>query len=158
MQTVELIASMKAHTPFQPLLLVSLISLLAACASEAPAPVVKPVATPAQAPASPLPAHQRELSGSLLNVPNAADVELALLAVDERGRPQALLGNIQLRGTGGVMGFRLPFNPQTFNKHPRIELHGRANQAGRLILRLPPQPISRAETQALGELRLVPAP
>ncbi|MGB4072375.1 YbaY family lipoprotein [Pseudomonas sp.] len=158
MQPVELIASMKAHTPFQPLLLVSLFSLLAACASEAPAPAAQPVVAPAQVLAAPLPAHQRELSGSLLNVPNEADVELALLAVDARGRPQALLGNIQLRGTGNPLAFRLPFNPETFNKHSRIELHGRANQAGRLILRLPPQPISRAETQALGELRLVPAP
>lgn len=158
MKTVELSAPMKAHTPFRALLLVSLISLLAACASETPAPVVKPVVTPAQAPVAPLPAHQRELSGSLLNVPNQADVELALLAVDQRGRPQALLGNIQLRGTGSPLAFRLPFNPQTFNKHGRIELHGRAHQAGRLILRLPPQPIARGETQALGELRLVPAP
>lgn len=107
---------------------------------------------------APLPAYQRELSGSLMNVPNAADVELALLAVDQRGRPQALLGNIQLRGTGNPLAFRLPFNPETFNKHSRIELHGRANQAGRLILRLPAQPIARSETQALGKLRLVPAP
>ena len=105
-----------------------------------------------------MPAYQRELSGSLLNVPNEADVELALLAVDQRGRPQALLGNIQLRGTGKPLAFRLPFNPETFNKHSRIELHGRANQAGRLILRLPEQPIARGDTQALGELRLVPAP
>lgn len=148
---------MKVPTAFRALLPVGLLGLLAACASEAPAPVVKPVAAPV-ASVAPLPAHQRELSGSLLNIPNAADVELALLAVDARGRPQALLGNIQLRGTGGVLDFRLPFNPQTFNKHSHIELHGRANQAGRLILRLPPQPISRAETQALGELRLAPAP
>ena len=95
------------------------------------------------------------MSGSLLNVPNAADVELALLAVDARGRPQALIGSIQLRGNGNPLVFHLPFNPETFNKHSRIELHGRANQAGRLILRLPPQPIARGETQALGELRLV---
>ena len=98
------------------------------------------------------------MSGSLLNVPNAADVELALLAVDARGRPQALIGSIQLRGNGNPLAFHLPFNPETFNKHSRVELHGRTNQAGRLILRLPPQPIARGETQALGELRLVPAP
>ena len=151
---------MKAPKPLQPLILMSLIALLAACASDS-SPTTKPAApppTPAQAEAAPLPAYQRELSGSLLNVPNEADVELALLAVDPRGRPQALLGNIQLRGTGKPLAFRLPFNPETFNKHSRIELHGRANQAGRLILRLPEQPIARSETQALGELRLVPAP
>ena len=151
---------MKAPTPLQPLILVSLIALLTACASDSP-PLAKPTVqtpTPTPAEAKPLPAYQRELSGSLLNVPNQADVELALLAVDQRGRPQALLGNIQLRGTGNPLAFRLPFNPETFNKHSRIELHGRANQAGRLILRLPAQPIARSETQALGELRLVPAP
>lgn len=151
---------MKAPTPLQPLILISLIALLTACASDSP-PLAKPTVqtpTPTPAEAKPLPAYQRELSGSLLNVPNQADVELALLAVDQRGRPQALLGNIQLRGTGNPLAFRLPFNPETFNKHSRIELHGRANQAGRLILRLPAQPIARSETQALGELRLVPAP
>ena len=151
---------MKAPTPLQPLILVSLIALLTACASDSPPPAKPTVQTPTPTPAEakPLPAYQRELSGSLLNVPNEADVELALLAVDQRGRPQTLLGNIQLRGTGNPLAFRLPFNPETFNKHSRIELHGRANQAGRLILRLPAQPIARSETQALGELRLVPAP
>lgn len=149
-----------AHIPFRPLILLGLITLLTACASDNPAPTLPPPPAPSQTPTqtAPLPAYQRELSGSLLGVPAAADVELALLAVDPRGRPQALLGNIQLRGNGGALPFRLPFNPDTFNQHPRIELHGRAHQAGRLILRLPPQPIRRAETQALGSLHLVPAP
>ncbi|HEX5844314.1 MAG TPA: hypothetical protein VFY62_17700 [Pseudomonas sp.] len=146
--------------PFRPLILLGLITLLTACASDNPAPTLPTTPAPSQTPmqTAPLPAYQRELSGSLLGVPAAADVELALLAVDPRGRPQALLGNIQLRGNGGALPFRLPFNPDTFNQHPRIELHGRAHQAGRLILRLPPQPIRRAETQALGSLHLVPAP
>lgn len=149
-----------AHIPFRPLILLGLITLLTACASDNPAPTLPTTPAPSQTPTqtAPLPAYQRELSGSLLGVPAAADVELALLAVDPRGRPQALLGNIQLRGNGGALPFRLPFNPDTFNQHPRIELHGRAHQAGRLILRLPPQPIRRAETQALGSLHLVPAP
>ncbi len=146
---------MKAPVPLQPLIILSLLALLTACASDNPPPANPTPSAPVQAP---LPAYQRELSGSLLNVPNEADVELALLAVDERGRPQALLGNIQLRGTGNPLAFRLPFNPETLNKHSRIELHGRANQAGRLILRLPERPIAHGETQALGELRLVPAP
>lgn len=151
---------MKDLMPLQPLILLSLATLLAACASDSPPPAKPTPPAPVQAPAetAPLPAYQRELSGSLLNVPSEAVVELALLAVDPRGNPQALLGNIQLRGTGNPLAFRLPFNPETFNKHSRIELHGRANQAGRLILRLPAQPIARGETQALGELRLVPAP
>jgi uncharacterized lipoprotein YbaY len=143
--------------PFRPLLLLSLLGLLAACASDAPPPV-QPAPAPVKPQAAPLPAHQRELSGSLLDVPAAAEVELALLAVDQRGRPQAILGNIQLRATGNSLPFRLPFNPETFNKHQRIELHGRVHQSGSLILRLPPQPIRRAETQSLGSLRLVPAP
>jgi uncharacterized lipoprotein YbaY len=151
---------MNTHTPSPALLILSLLALLAACTRDstklaAPNPIA-PTQTPAKA--APLPAYQRELSGSLLNVPKEAEVELALLAVDPRGNPEALLGNIQLRGTGNPLAFRLPFNPQTFNKHARIELHGRANQAGRLILRLPPQRIARGETQALGELRLAPAP
>ncbi len=151
---------MKAHAPFRPLILVSLLALLSACASDSPAPATPTPVAPPETPSTPapLPAHQRELNGSLLNVPNAADVELALLAIDARGRPQALIGSIQLRGNGNPLAFHLPFNPETFNKHSRVELHGRANQAGRLILRLPPQPIARGETQALGELRLVPAP
>lgn len=151
---------MNAHTPFPALLILGLLALLAACTRDSAAPTAPTPITPTQAPAkaAPLPAYQRELSGSLLNAPKEADVELALLAVDQRGNPEALLGNIQLRGTGNPLAFRLPFNPQTFNKHTRIELHGRANQAGRLILRLPPQPIARGDTQTLGELRLVPAP
>lgn len=145
-----------AHTPFRPLLLLSLLGLLAACASDAPP--VQPAPALAKPQVAPLPANLRELSGSLLNVPAAAEVELALLAVDQKGRPQAMLGNIQLRATGNSLPFRLPFNPDTFNKHQRIELHGRAHQSGSLILRLPPQLIRRAETQSLGSLRLVPAP
>ncbi|MDP3815249.1 YbaY family lipoprotein [Pseudomonas sp.] len=149
-----------AQTSFRPLLLLSLLGLLTACASDSPAPPLPTPAAPSQTQAkiAPLPAHLRELSGSLLGVPAAAEVELALLAVDQRGRPQAMLGNIQLRATGNSLPFRLPFNPETFNKHQRIELHGRAHQSGSLILRLPPQLIRRAETQSLGSLRLVPAP
>lgn len=148
---------MKNRTPLQSLIALSLVVLLAACTRDGP-PATTTMPPQAQAATAPLPAYQRELSGSLLNVPSGADVELALLAVDERGRPQALLGNIQLRGTGSPLAFRLPFNPDTFSKHTRIELHGRANQAGRLILRLPAQPITQAETQTLGQLRLAPAP
>ncbi|MHA6495180.1 YbaY family lipoprotein [Pseudomonas borbori] len=150
---------MNAQTPLRPLLLLSLTGLLAACASDAPPPAPAPP-TPPAAPTAlpPTPAHQRELTGSLLNVPTAADVELAMLAVDDKGRPQTLLGNIQLRGTGAAVPFRLPFNPETFNRHTRIELHGRAHQAGRLILRLQPQTIRQAQSQDLGELPMVPAP
>lgn len=149
---------MNARMSFRQLILLSLLGLAAGCASEAPLAPVQQAATQAPSQTTPLPAHQRELSGNLLGVPAAADVELALLAVDERGRPYTLLGNIQLRGSEASLPFRLPFNPEAFNRHPRIELHGRAHQAGRLILRLPAQSIRQAESQALGDLRLEPAP
>ena len=140
----------------------TLAGLLAACAGEPavpPQPTTKPTpeASSTAAPA-PLPAHLRELSGSLLGIPSGGEVELALLLIDARGLPQGLLGNIQLTGSGAALPFRLPFNPQAFIPGTRVELRGRVNQAGRLILRLPPQPIRHYDSQQLGELRLVPAP
>jgi len=140
----------------------TLTVLLAACAS---APAVAPQAATKPAPAAsiaaapaPLPAHQRELSGSLLGVPSGGEVELALLLVDARGLPQGLLGNLRLTGSGAALPFRLPFNPEAFIPGVKVELRGRVNQAGRLILRLPPQAIRHNDSQQLGELRLVPAP
>jgi uncharacterized lipoprotein YbaY len=140
----------------------TLPALLAACAGEPavsprPASTPAPAATIAAAPA-PLPAYLRELSGSLLGAPSDSEVELALLMIDARGLPQGLLGNIQLTGSGAALPFRLPFNPEAFIPGTRVELRGRVNQAGRLILRLPPQPIRHNDSQRLGELRLVPAP
>ncbi|NQD91619.1 hypothetical protein HP532_03000 [Pseudomonas sp. CrR25] len=136
--------------------------LLAACAGEPPARPQPPPAPverePAEAVPAPLPAHLRELSGSLLGIPSGAEVELALLTLDERGLPHGLLGNIQLRGDGAPLPFRLPFNPESFALGVRIELRGRAHQGGQLILRLPPLPIRHASSQAVGALRLVPAP
>lgn len=142
----------------------ALIGLLAACAGEPAAPppqTAKPEPEPettAETAPAPLPAHLRELSGSLLGVPNDAEVELALLTIDERGLPHGLLGNLQLRGSGAPLTFRLPFNPESFARGIRVELRGRAHLAGRLILRLPPQLIRHADNQSVGELRLVPAP
>lgn len=140
----------------------TLAGLLAACAGAPavpPQPTTKPTpeASIAAAPA-PLPAHLRELSGRLLGVPRDGEVELALLLVDARGLPQGLLGNIQLTGNGATLPFRLPFNPKAFIPGVQVELRGRVNRAGRLILRLPPQPIRHSDSQQLGELQLVPAP
>ncbi len=157
-QRSPVIALMKAPTPFRPLILLSLLAVLSACTRDTPEPPVAVAAPPVQAAPTPLQAHQRELTGSLLNIPLAAEVELALLAVDQRGRPHATLGTAQLRSNGTPLDFRLVFDPQTFAKHSRVELHGRANQAGKLILRLPPQPIIQANSQTLGALHLVPAP
>lgn len=146
----------------RPLAPFALAGLLAACASEPvppPQPPPKPASeTAADVAPAPLPAHLRELSGNLLGVPSNAEVELALLLIDARGLPLGLLGTIQLTGSGAALPFRLPFDPQAFLPGTRVELRGRVNQAGRLILRLPPQPIRHNDSQQLGELQLVPAP
>ncbi|MGH8434134.1 MAG: hypothetical protein ACRERX_06555 [Pseudomonas sp.] len=140
-----------------PALLIAL-SLLAACASEPPAPVQAPTTPKAAVVPTPLPANLRELSGSLLNVPAGSDVELALLVIDERNRPQRLLGNITLSGNGATLPFSLRFNPESFPSGARVELRGRVSRSAQLILRLPPLRIQSATSQALGELRFVTAP
>lgn len=144
----------------RPLAPLALAGLLAACAGE---PVAPPPQTPAPVPpletaAPPLPAHLRELSGNLLDIPSGAEVELALLTIDPRGLPQDLLGSLQLRGSGTPLPFRLSFDPAAFAQGIRVELRGRAHFAGRLILRLQPRLIRHADNQSVGELRLVPAP
>ncbi len=147
--------------PLRLLTLLSLVGLLAACAAKPPlAPQLPAEPAPAASgeTAAPLPAYLRELSGSLLGVPHGAEAELALLVLDQRGLPDGLLGNIQIRGNGAPLPFRLPFNPQAFAPGARVELRGRVHVSGRLILRLLPLPIRHAQSQSLGELRLVPAP
>ncbi|WP_137820076.1 MULTISPECIES: hypothetical protein [unclassified Pseudomonas] len=140
----------------RPLALLIALGLLAACTSKAPAPL--PAPAKAAATATPLPAHLRELSGSLLDVPAGGDVELALLVIDERNRPQRLLGNITLSGNGATLRFSLRFNPESFPPGARVELRGRVSRSAQLILRLPPLRIQSATSQALGELRFESAP
>lgn len=142
-----------------------LFLLLAACAGEPPKPVTPPAATkpevaikPAAPIAQPLPAHLRELRGSLLTPPAGSDVELALLVVDERDRPQRLLASQALAGTGNALPFRLRLDPQQFPGGARIELRARISQSGRLILRLPPQRVLQADSRDFGALPLVSAP
>lgn len=147
------------------LVVLCLAGLLAACGSDRPkseapapaAPVAKAVNKPVDAP-GPLPAYQRELSGTLLEVPAGADVELALLVIDERGRPQRLLASSDLTGTGQALPYHLRFNPEAFPAGARVELRGRASRSGQLILHLPPQRIAQAQTQATGPLRFEKAP
>ncbi len=57
-----------------------------------------------------LPAYQRELSGTLQGVPAGAEVELALLVIDDKDRPQQLLASSSLIGTNQVLPFHLRFN------------------------------------------------
>ena len=147
------------------LVVLSLAALLAACGSDRPKPEQPPVAPPAAKPVvkkteelGPLPAYQRELSGTLVGIPTGAEVELALLVIDERGRPQRLLANEDFTGTGQDLPYRLRFNPEAFPAGARVELRGRASQSGQLILHLPPLPIAQAATQATGPLRFERAP
>ncbi|MFB4391966.1 MULTISPECIES: YbaY family lipoprotein [unclassified Pseudomonas] len=146
------------------LVVLSIAALLAACGSDRPKPEQAPPPVPARTVVKqpetpgPLPAHQRELSGTLLEVPPGAKVELALLVIDERGRPQRLLASETFTGTGQALPYHLRFNPEAFPAGARVELRGRATQSGQLILHLPPRLVAQAETQAIGPLRFEKAP
>ena len=149
----------------RPLVLLALFSVLVACSSHTPKP-----APPAPAPQQekklpgveedlgPLPAYQREVSGQLNGVPAGAEVELALLVIDDRSRPQQLLASSVLIGNNKPLAFRLRFNPDAFPAGGRVELRGRASQSGQLILHLPAVRITQAITQTTGPLQLVKAP
>jgi uncharacterized lipoprotein YbaY len=160
------LALLELHMPLRPLVLLSFFGLLVACSSAPkpapplPGPAPQQAQKKAQESASlgPLPAYQRELSGTLQGVPTGAEVELALLVIDERGRPQQLLANSNLIGNDHVLAFRLRFNPESFPIGARVELRGRASQSGQLILHLPAQRIDQPITQALGQLQFVKAP
>ena len=145
------------------LVVLSLACLLVACGSDRPKTEPAPTPPPTKAAAAPktpgpLPAYQREVSGTLLEVPAGAEVELALLVIDTRGRPQRLLASDTLTGTGQPLPYALRFNPEAFPANARVELRGRASQSGQLILHLPSQPLLRPETQATGPLRFERAP
>ena len=148
----------------RPLVLLTLFGFLVACSSPAPKP-----STPQPQPAQekkvpgledlgPLPAYQREINGSLSNVPAGAEVEMALLVIDDRSRPQQLLASSVLTGNGKPLAFRLRFNPEAFPAGARVELRGRASQSGQLILHLPAVRITQPITQTTGPLQLVKAP
>ncbi|MCO6058933.1 YbaY family lipoprotein [Pseudomonas sp. MOB-449] len=140
----------------RPLIPLLLAALLAACASEEPAPELPTPAPQSRVEATP--AHLRELSGVLQAPPSGSEVELALMSIDNRDRPQRLLGSLVLNGNGGPLPFRLLFNPESFPRGERVELRGRASLSGQLILKLPPRLILQPESQSLGPLQMVPAP
>lgn len=147
--------------PFRALVVLSFAALLAACSSDEPKPVLapkSPVAAKQPAAPAPLPAYQREISGTLLGIPSGAEVELALLVIDERGRPQRLLASSNLNANGQDLPFQLRFNPEVFPAGARVELRGRASQSGQLILHLPPLAVASPQTQATGPLRFEKAP
>ena len=49
-----------------------------------------------------------------------AEVELALLVIDEKDRPQQLLASSSLIGTNQVLPFHLRFNPESFPSGARV--------------------------------------
>ncbi len=146
------------------LAVISLTGLLAACStSEPPRPTATPAKTAPNAiklPADqgPLLPYQRELSGQLLGVPAGAEVELALLVIDDRNRPQKLLSSTRLTGNNQSLPFQLRFNPEAFPVGARVELRGRASQSGQLTLHLPSVLITSPDTQSLGQLQFAPVP
>ena len=142
--------------PLRTLVLLCLASLLVACSSEPPKSAQPKTDAPADL--GPLPSYQRELSGVLTGVPAGAEVELAMLIVDDRGRPQGLMASSKIVGNNQALPFKLRFNPQAFPTGMRVELRGRASQSGQLILHLPSRIINQPTTQALGTLAFVKAP
>lgn len=136
----------------------ALLAALVGCSSppvEPPQPQPVPPVELSSAPHSKL---LNELRGSLLGAPEGSEVELALLEVNERNRPDKLLSSLKLSGRGAELPFLLKFNPDAFPEGQRVELRGRVTRSGQLIMRLPARPIHSAASQALGPLQLVPAP
>ena len=142
--------------PSRSLVSLALAALLAGCSSQ---PANEPEATqPIELSTAPHSKTLNELSGTLIGAPEGSVVELALLQVDQRDQPDRLLSNVQLSGRGAALPFILQFNPDSFPAGQRVELRGRVTQDGQLIMRLPPRHIESSASQALGPLRLVPAP
>ncbi|UNT13022.1 YbaY family lipoprotein [Pseudomonas sp. I3-I5] len=149
--------------PLRALAVLCCAALLTACGSDQPKTEQPPAPAPAKVskktqPLGPLPAYQRELSGTLLGIPAGAEVELALLVIDDRDRPQQLLASSTLPGTGQALPYQLRFNPEAFPAGARVELRGRASRSGQLIMHLPPLRITQAQTQATGPLQFEKAP
>lgn len=136
----------------------ALSGLLVACASTPGTTPPEPTPAPAMSEAKAAAVQQPGLRGELLGVAPGADVDLALLGVDMRGRPRALLGQVHLRGDGEPLSFHLPVQPQATQQDLRLELRGRVSHSGRLVQRLPARTIAELTDQDLGALHLVPAP
>lgn len=144
--------------PHLPLITLALSGLLAACASDPTNTPAPPAPAPVQTEAAAAQPQGSGLRGRLLGVAANADVDLALLAVDLRGRPRTLLAQVHLRGDGQPLPFHLPLHGGQVPPDLRIELRGRVSQSGRLVQRLPARSIAELGDQDLGTLHLVPAP
>ena len=140
-----------------PLLPLALTTLLAACSSQTPAPDPQPLRD-APSPVQET-THQPGLRGTLVGAAPGALVEVALLRVDQRGRPVGLISQQNLRAEGSQLTFNLPTaNTQAPNTAGQLELRARVSQSGRLIQRLPARRVQGPLVQDLGALQLVPAP
>lgn len=143
---------------YQFFLPLALSGLLAGCASAPTTTPPPPAPTAAESAASTASIQGPGLHGELIGVPAGADVDLALLGVDLRGRPRALVGQVHLQGNGQALPFHLPLSSQQAPQDLRLELRGRVSQSGRLVQRLPARSIAEPSDQELGALHLVPVP
>jgi uncharacterized lipoprotein YbaY len=136
--------------------------LLLGCSSKPADPPAtlpaKPHNTLAATPISETPAERFQLSGSLLTPPAGSVVELALLLVDQKGRPKDLLGSTTLNGTGQALPFALGFSRDQLPAGLTAQLRVRVSLSGQLAMRLPGKPIATLHSQNLGALQLVSAP
>lgn len=78
------------------------------------------------------------LEGIVLNVPNKANIELALLALDEQNRPTELLAVERYKSNGNPVSFQLGFDMSKARQFKAVELRGRVSQAGKLLGYLSP--------------------
>lgn len=73
------------------------------------------------------------LEGIVINIPDKANLELALLALDEQNRPRELLAVERYKATGNTFSFSLSFDLNKAKQFKSIELRGRVSQTGSLI-------------------------
>lgn len=141
------------------------VLLLAACSSDKPKPAPTPQASRSVTMVEPvLPAHLRELSGTLSSIqgslPRGSEVQMALLVIDERDRPQRLLASETVLATANSCpsACRSTPNPSA----GRWRAARRTARAGDPVRPVGLAPASVADRPAdhpvLGELRLVRAP
>lgn len=142
--------------------LILLGCLLSGCSSKPAAPLPSLASEVQPAPvitASEKPAAERfQLSGSLFTPPAGSVIELALLLVDQKGRPKVLLGSSTLTGTGQSLPFSLGFSRNDLPGGLQPQLRARVSLSGQLIQRLPGTSVATLQSQNLGALQLVKAP
>lgn len=133
------------------------LALLAGCRTTTESPSVAP--SKMQEHSTPvIPANYRVLTGQLTGIPAGAEVELALVEVNERSRPARSLGDTQISIQAAETPFQLAFDPDRFPTNQRVELRGRVIQSGQLTMRLPSRTISLASDLSVGSLQATPTP